>query len=47
MSSAIAALIAHVGFWVLLGYAWFWEEIGRVGVAVFLALWMAGYHGFP
>ena len=47
MSSAIAALIAHASFWVLLGYAWFWDELGHVGVAVFLALWTAGYIGLP
>jgi hypothetical protein len=28
MSAGIAALIAHVSFWVLLAYGWFWEEVG-------------------
>ena len=42
MSAAIAALIAHVAFWLLLGYGWFWDEIGGRGVAVFVALWVAG-----
>jgi hypothetical protein len=42
MSAGIAALIAHVGFWVLLAYGWFWDEVGSRGVAVFLLLWIGG-----
>ena len=42
MSAGIAALIAHVGFWVLLAYGWFWDEIGPRGIAVFLLLWVGG-----
>ena len=45
MSAAIAALIAHVGFWVLLAYGWFWDEIGARGIAVFLLLWVGGMFG--
>ena len=47
MSSGIAALIAHITFWILLPYGWFWEELGRVGVAVFLTLWVIGFAGLP
>ena len=45
--SGLAALIAHVSFWVLLPYGWFFEEIGPRGLIVFLALWLAGYFGLP
>jgi hypothetical protein len=45
--SGLAALIAHVSFWVLLPYGWFFEEIGPPGLVVFLALWLAGYFGLP
>jgi hypothetical protein len=45
MSAAIAAFIAHVTFWGLLVYGWFWNEIGPRGVAVFLLLWVAGLVG--
>jgi hypothetical protein len=45
MSAGIASLIAHVSFWVLLAYGWFWEEIGWTGTAVFVALWIAGLFG--
>jgi hypothetical protein len=43
--SGLAALIAHISFWVLLPYGWFFEEIGPVGASVFLLLWIAGYFG--
>ena len=43
--SGLAALIAHVSFWVLLPYGWFFEEIGPRGLVVFLTLWLAGYFG--
>ncbi len=45
--SGLAALIAHVSFWVLLPYGWFFEEIGPRGLVVFLTLWLAGYFGLP
>lgn len=45
MSAGIAALIAHVAFWLLLGYGWFWDELGIKGIAVYLALWIAGWFG--
>lgn len=45
MSAAIGALIAHVAFWVLLVYGWFWDELGLRGIGVFLLLWIAGFLG--
>lgn len=47
MSAAVAALIAHVTFWLLLVYGWFWDEVGPVGAGVFVGLWVAGYAGLP
>jgi hypothetical protein len=47
MSSGIAALIAHVGFWVLLVYGWAWGEIGLKWGTVFLSVWLAGYFITP
>ena len=46
-SAGIAALIAHVSFWVLLAYGWAWSELGWRGVAVFLIMWIAGFYGLP
>ena len=43
MSAAIGALIAHITFWVLLAYGWFWEELRVRGVLVFVALWTGGW----
>lgn len=47
MSSGIAVLIAHLAFWVLLPYGWFWGELSGRGVVLFLALWAAGFYGLP
>jgi hypothetical protein len=47
VGQAVAALIAHVTFWVLLPYGWFWSEIGPRGIAVFLGLWCLGWLGLP
>lgn len=46
-SPAIAALIAHVAFWILLGYGWLWQDVRGPGVVVFLALWASGLWGLP
>ena len=46
-SAGVAAWIAHIAFWVLLAYGWFWEELGGRGVAVLLFLWLAGLFGLP
>lgn len=45
--SGLAALIAHLSFWVLLPFGWFFEEIGPRGLIVFLGLWLAGLAGLP
>lgn len=45
MSAGIGALIAHVTFWILLAYGWFWEELGTTALVGFLALWVAGWFG--
>ena len=45
MSAGIAAWIAHLAFWVLLGYGWAWDDLGPRGLAVFVGLWIAGYVG--
>jgi hypothetical protein len=47
MSSGIAAWIAHLAFWILLPYGWFWDELSGRGVAAFVALWAAGFFGLP
>lgn len=46
-SPAVAALIAHVAFWIFLAYGWIWGEVRTAGIAVFLALWAAGLFGLP
>jgi hypothetical protein len=44
-SAGVAAWIAHVTFWVLLAYGWFWEELGPKGLSVLMAVWLAGLFG--
>jgi hypothetical protein len=44
-SASIAAWIAHVTFWLLLVYGWFWDELGWRGILTFLALWLSGLVG--
>jgi len=46
-STAVAALIAHLAFWFLLPYGWFWQEVTGRGIVLFLALWAAGLCGLP
>jgi len=46
-SIAIAGWIAVIGFWVLLAYGWFWDELGPTGVGVFIGLWVAARFGLP
>jgi hypothetical protein len=46
-SASIAAWIAHVTFWLLLGCGWFWDELGLRGVGIFLVLWLAGLFVLP
>jgi hypothetical protein len=47
MSAGIAAWIAHIAFWILLPYGWFFDELGPRGIAGFVALWLAGWLGLP
>ena len=47
MSAGIAAWIAHVAFWILVAYGWYWQELGVRGVTVALVLWLAGLIGLP
>jgi hypothetical protein len=35
---AVAALVAHVCFWILLAYGWFWQEIRLRGIVAFILL---------
>ena len=44
MSAGIAALIAHVSFWALLAYGWFWDELRVRGTGIFLILWITGFY---
>ena len=46
-SAGVAAWIAHIAFWVLLTYGWFWEELGVRGIGILLVLWLAGLFGLP
>lgn len=46
-SVSIAAWIAHVTFWALLLYGWARQELGLMGIVVFLFLWIAGLYGLP
>jgi hypothetical protein len=47
MSTGIGWWIAHVTFWLLLGYGWAWDEIGPSGVILFVGAWLVGYFGLP
>ncbi len=44
-SAAIAGVIAHVAFWVLLVIGW--REVGGRTMAAFAAVWIAGWLGLP
>jgi hypothetical protein len=46
-SPAIAALIAHVAFWLLLASGSFLGALKGRGLAAFLTLWVWGFLGFP
>ena len=46
-SVGIAAWIAHVTFWVLMAYGWFWDDLGPMGLGVLIFLWLAGRFGLP
>jgi hypothetical protein len=46
-SAAIASWIAHVAFWLLLLYGWWWDKFRPRGIIVFLCLWVAALFGLP
>lgn len=46
-SIGIAAWIAHLAFWGLLGYGSASGELRLRGIVVFLLLWLAGLYGLP
>lgn len=47
MSSALAALVAHVVFWVLLAYGWATEHLSVRGLVVAVLIWIAALVGLP
>ena len=47
MSSAIAAWIAHLAFWGLLGYGFAFGELTLKRLAIFLLLWLVGLAALP
>jgi hypothetical protein len=46
-SAGLAAWVAHAAFWALLAIGWFSDELGLLGTAVFLVLWLSGFFGLP
>lgn len=47
MSSGVAALIAEVVFWVVLGLGIIFDDISRRAAVIFVLLWAAGFFGLP
>ncbi len=45
--AGIAAAIAHIAFWVILGLGVVFGEIRRTSVVIFLVLWTIGFIGLP
>jgi len=46
-SAGVAALVAHLAFWILVLYRWLIEEQRVRAIGVPLALWVAGFLGLP
>jgi hypothetical protein len=46
-SAAIGGLLAQLAFWILVVWGYFSGEIGVKGVAIAIALWLAGNFGLP
>jgi hypothetical protein len=46
-SASIAAWIAHLAFWILLGLGWAYGELQLRGRITFVCLWLAAYFGLP
>lgn len=47
MSAGLAWYIAHGGFWFLLAYGYFWDEISARAAVIFIAVWAALIFGVP
>jgi hypothetical protein len=45
--TAVATLVAHITFWVVLAYGWYWQEVSDRGAVLFVAFWAAGFLGLP
>jgi hypothetical protein len=46
-SIAVAGWIALIGFWFLLVYGWFFDELHGSGIALLIGLWVLGRFGLP
>jgi hypothetical protein len=46
-SAAIAATIAHAGFWILLALGIYYGELRTRGAVTFLGLWLLGSLALP
>ena len=47
MSSGVAALVAEVVFWAVLGLGVVFGDISRRPAVIFVLLWAAGFFGLP
>jgi hypothetical protein len=46
-SAGVAAWIAHVTFWVLVAFGWYWDELGPRRLAILMSFWLGGLFGLP
>ena len=46
-SAAIAFVVAHAAFWLLLAWGWFTAELRLRGIVLALAFWAAAYLAAP
>ena len=46
-SGSVAALVAQLVFWAILGLGIVFGEISRKAAVIFLALWAVGFFGLP
>jgi hypothetical protein len=46
-SIVVAGWIALIGFWFLLVYGWFFDELHGGGIRVLIGLWLLGRFGLP
>jgi hypothetical protein len=45
--AGLAAWVAHGAFWAILAIGRFSDELGLLGTAVFVVLWLSGFFGLP